>query len=808
MNLSTPRHQTALRGAVQRIKLAVREAGERCVDALGIAALSTTKTKERDDFLAAQFELNRKLSSFVIAFDDALDARVERETAPSGPVQRPAQTRWDALTLMDDREVEAQMDADRLGVAILHTCEWELRELDSFIGAMLQQARPDKDRNPLRPDVIGKALVTAVESVTDRPELRKVLAAEIARAIAITMPAVYREISADLRSAGVQPLGMAVRTTDGPGTEMGRHSTGRTPLEKSDDALGAADSAALGLGADEVPSTRHGQLGSGRGSGHGGLGPASGQGPLKGPSGSAPTGGGTPIGQVDAQLMDLIRRLAFLGNAVGGDGNVDTGGSLASRAMATALGSGMGGLSLPNLIYRHRDELRQASNGALDHMVIDIVGSLFEQILSDPKVPPQMARQLARLQLPVLRVALGDVTFFSSRRHPVRRFVNRIASLGAAYDDLSDGDGKHFLGLVKDLVQEIVGGDFDQMEVYERELSRLENYAAEVEQNAGDAATMLERRESELLQQQRYTQQLRGALKPVAMQDFLREFLCQVWSQALVQAARRDETGALVQRFRHAARELVMSVQPKATPGERKTFLMGLPQLMKDLNEGLSMIGWPDAGKKDFFAQLLPAHADALKAQQQMRQLDYNLLAKQIDAILVAPLPKAERVAAPLPVLLDVVDERSFSDEEARNIGLVPESSVDWDGTVDIDLTAEPELTEVDINLDGLPPAEPAEPMRGASLADHVELGFAYQMHLEGTWQKVKLSYVSPGRTFFIFTRGKKVQKTISMTARMLARMCDSGRMRAFENAYLIERATARARSQLAALRPAAATRQ
>jgi hypothetical protein len=445
--------------------------------------------------------------------------------------------------------------------------------------------------------------------------------------------------------------------------------------------------------------------------------------------------------------------------------------------------------------------------------VIDVVGSLFDQILSDPKVPPQMARQLARLQLPVLRVALGDVTFFSSRRHPVRRFVNRIASLGAAYDDLSDGDGKHFLGLVKDLVQEIVGGDFDQMEVYERELSKLENYvaeknAAEVEQNAGDAATMLERRESELLQQQRYTQQLRGALKPVAMQDFLREFLCQVWSQALVQAARRDDTGALVQRFRHAARELVMSVQPKATPGERKTFLMGLPQLMKDLNEGLSMIGWPDAGKKDFFAQLLPAHADALKAHQQMRQLDYNLLAKQIDAILVAPLPKAERVVAPLPVLLDVVDERSFSDEEARNIGLVPESSVDWDGTVDIDLTAEPELTEVDINLDGLPPAEPAEPTRGASLADHVELGFAYQMHLEGTWQKVKLSYVSPGRTFFIFTRGKKVQKTISMTARMLARMCESGRMRAFENAYLIERATARARAQLAALRPAAATRQ
>jgi hypothetical protein len=44
-------------------------------------------------------------------------------------------------------------------------------------------------------------------------------------------------------------------------------------------------------------------------------------------------------------------------------------------------------------------------------------------------------------------------------------------------------------------------------------------------------------------------------------------------------------------------------------------------------------------------------------------------------------------------------------------------------------------------------------------------------------------------------------QQAISMTARMLYRLCETGRLRAFENAYLIERATARARKQLAALR-------
>jgi hypothetical protein len=34
----------------------------------------------------------------------------------------------------------------------------------------------------------------------------------------------------------------------------------------------------------------------------------------------------------------------------------------------------------------------------------------------------------------------------------------------------------------------------------------------------------------------------------------------------------------------------------------------------------------------------------------------------------------------------------------------------------------------------------------------------------------------------------------------MLLRLCETGRLRAFENAYLIERATARARRQLASL--------
>ena len=493
------------------------------------------------------------------------------------------------------------------------------------------------------------------------------------------------------------------------------------------------------------------------------------------------------------------------------------------------------GLMAENLIRAHRDELQQASSGKLDHMVIDVVGSLFDQILSDSRVPPQMARQIARLQLPVLRVALMDASFFSSRRHPVRRFVNRIASLACAFDDFNEGPGKQFLLRVNELVKEIVDGDFDQVEVYAAKLEAIEAFISsqtQGEAKSTGAASLLEGKESELRIQQRYMLQLQQALQPVALQGYLRDFLAQVWSQALVLTARSDGADAAsTKRLRQVAVELVMSVQPKGSLPMRKRFLMQLPGLMKDLNQGLKLIGWPDAAQKTFFGQLLPSHAESLKVPA-ISELDHNMLVKQLEAIFALAIPRTEDLlrSDPLPVLEELQIEQRFSAAELKQIGLVEESTVDWSTKLDIDLSAdamEPAagvpvdvamvnagsgpasvpgsfnsaaLLGVDINLE-LAVADPAIASHGLALMEHVRVGFAYQMHLKDAWQKVRLNYVSPARSFFVFTRGQKHQETISLTSRMLARMCDSGRMRAVESTYLMERATARARKQLAAMK-------
>jgi hypothetical protein len=284
--------------------------------------------------------------------------------------------------------------------------------------------------------------------------------------------------------------------------------------------------------------------------------------------------------------------------------------------------------------------------------------------------------------------------------------------------------------------------------------------------------------------------------------------VARVWSRVILKAAQREGvTSDRVRQLRSAGRELFMSVQPKTSPAQRKVFLAELPKLMQQINEGLNSIGWPDDRRRAFFGQLMPAHAEALKAQTG-RILDFNMMARQVEQVLERELPTRADLppaSSAEPVLPDDPAAPAFTRDEAQRLGLIDEASIDWNGQVDIDLSAEPEVTPVDLELPGLPAStEPIEPASGRSLADHVQIGFSYQMHLEGDWQKVRLAHVSPGRSFFVFTRGQRHQRTISLTHRMLVRLCETGRMRAFEGAQLLERATARTRRQLATISAAA----
>ncbi|HEX2540812.1 MAG TPA: DUF1631 family protein [Caldimonas sp.] len=878
-----PRVQAALDAAMNQIRTAASAAAMRVAEHLGALAHAATKIAERDQLVATQQEMRRNMGAFQGALHEALRERVAKELAPRVDAKRRIESAdWQTLSLVDDKEVEEQMNFVRLGQMISQESEWQLRELAAYVGALLNLGRADDDRNPLRAEVVGAALHRGIEAISGERESRRILSRELGQAMAQAMPGCYSDILKMLQERGVRPVNLTVRTVEGPGNQLGAGNSGYATLPRDGRISTRSGYGDLGDGLDsgddlDLLAAHRRALATA----------FPGRSPppdsVRGPPADFRTtpSRARPSANADEQLMTLLRRLSAAASRSGeldapnlrrgpvprGGGSAGARGAhgpsayagTASGAMSASglerlgphsrsgigadpsrsgtspgdsggsggqYGDGLTGLMAVNLIRAHREELIQASSGKLDHMVIDVVGSLFDQILSDSRVPPQMAREIARLQLPVLRVALNDPTFFSTRRHPVRRFVNRIASLACAFDDFDAGPGAQFLQRVRKLVDEIVQGDFDQIELYAEKVAELESFIAEQSEDdvkASGAVSTLEAKESELRIQQRYMLQLRGSLGPLSLPEYLQEFLAQVWSQALVLATRRDGPDSdRAKRYRRVGTDLVMSIQPKGSPTLRKKFIMQLPPLMKDLNEGMRLIGWPEAAQKEFFSKLLPAHAESLKGHA-MSELDHNLLVKQVELVFATPVPGAEAFmrAEPVPEVPPEVIERRFTPDEARQVGFVPETAVDWAGEVKSGKEGEATLGG------GLQPAEPAtpsiaaaidpaakaqlgpettesgdpgEPTRGAQLIDHIKLGFAYQMHLKDEWQKVRLAHVSSGRSFFVFTRGGKHQETISMTSRMLARMCETGRFRAVESAYLMERATQRARKQLAEL--------
>ena len=73
------------------------------------------------------------------------------------------------------------MFSDRIGQQISHACEWELREMAAYMGAVLNLGRADEDRNPLRADVLGMAIFRAIEAVTSDTDGRNCWPASSAR---------------------------------------------------------------------------------------------------------------------------------------------------------------------------------------------------------------------------------------------------------------------------------------------------------------------------------------------------------------------------------------------------------------------------------------------------------------------------------------------------------------------------------------------------------------------------------------------------------------------------------------------------
>jgi hypothetical protein len=82
--------------------------------------------------------------------------------------------------------------------------------------------------------------------------------------------------------------------------------------------------------------------------------------------------------------------------------------------------------------------------------------------------------------------------------------------------------------------------------------------------------------------------------------------------------------------------DLIWSVKPKPTQEQRKNLIARLPRLLATLNKWLDAIKWQDAERLQFFASLAEYHASIVRAPIELspeRQLELAVEAAQQDAL-------------------------------------------------------------------------------------------------------------------------------------------------------------------------------
>ncbi len=550
-----------------------------------------------------------------------------------------------ALSLVPDDTIELEIVTSRLALAIMDRASWEFSDLRSRV-AHLEGRNELEPHDMLRAHVLARivfdAWLAAGQTLEGWRELQPVLHEEFA----LLVEEAYHETNRWLKEQGVLPevsMRQFIRRT-------------RPPSSASVGWQVVVGSSSHGAGGFEAAGTNTGPA---QGYGHaGGAGAPA-------PAGYAGWGHGhgevgdetrlmtrtTPLARSRENAEAVLGRLnRLVGRHVPGfvastrqqtlprppqalspglARAIDTAQQGIRRRLAPAAGRGdaqpvTAPAMLEELVQR-KQVLKQAAATPEERATIEIVALLFQSILTEDRIPATVRVWFARLQMPVLRVAVTEPDFFATLDHPARRLIDRMGACVLGFDSAAGGSvasssGEALEKEIKRVVQVVEAYPDTGRRVFQTVLTEFEKFLEHYFRNENEAtrrgvslAQQVEQRETLAIQ---YTIELRRMLNEVPVQEGVRQFLFHVWADVLATTAVRfGAQGENTRRMKRAAADLIWSASAKVTREERAEVIQRLPLLLKSLREGMSAAGMDTARQDEHIQQLNNSLAAAFTAK-------------------------------------------------------------------------------------------------------------------------------------------------------------------------------------------------
>jgi hypothetical protein len=594
------------------------------------------------------------------------------------------------FSLVSDDAIELEIVTSRLALAIMDRASWEFADLRSRVAHLEGRAELDA-QDLLRAHVLARIVFDAWRiaglSLESWRELQPVLQEEFA----LLVEEAYHETNRWLIEQGVLPevdlRPFIRRSRTHPNAPLGW-------------AGGTGVRADLGerAGPPSAYPSGHGALDAGRGYGHGGS------------SGSGARGVGeetrlmtrsAPLARsrehaeaVLGRLNRLVARhvpefgvsthrqpLAPAGPRAVSPGlarAIDTAQQGIRQRIATGERAGEAAVTAPVLLedlHQRKQSLKRAAATPEERATIEIVALLFQSILTEERIPANVRVWFARLQMPVLRVAVSEPDFFAAVDHPARRLIDRMGACVMGFD--SGGVGAALDKEIKRVVQVVEAYPDTGRRVFQTVLTEFEKWLEhyfknenEVTRRGVSLAQQVEQRETLAIQ---YTIELRRMLNEVPVQEGVRQFLFHVWADVLATTAmRHGAQGETTKQMKRAAADLIWSASAKVTREERAEVIRRLPVLLKSLREGMATAGIAAEKQDEQIQQLNNSLAAAFTAKAAVIPDDrLRELMERLET-LEELLPDAENIEIDESMVLDLSGHQSSELEVVLDGGSMP----------------------------------------------------------------------------------------------------------------------------------------
>lgn len=246
---------------------------------------------------------------------------------------------------------------------------------------------------------------------------------------------------------------------------------------------------------------------------------------------------------------------------------------------------------------------------------VDAIERVFEVAITHPHLPQPVRQSIARLRIPLLKLALTDERLLKDTRHPARRLLDAMAD--ATIGLVAETPATHPVCRALDEAAKQIQHGFrrdpgifiEQLRPLLELIPQRQKLAAERATAYMEAANRLEREELCQRFAARALRALCADQPPAAVRNFLENHWITVLTRTLTHLGEKSvewRTRLMV------ADRLIWSVQPKADPESRKQLIQLLPGLLTRIHAGLDELGYEKAARDALLAPCMDLHAAAL----------------------------------------------------------------------------------------------------------------------------------------------------------------------------------------------------